>query len=178
MANFLSSDIENSVFDVRRRTGRVSLAPARFALIHADVQVQNFLDKFRRWASSQLDIRGVALVGSYARNEANRNSDVDLVIVTTHPNSYLQDTLWPTNFGTVVCKKIETYGKVTSLRVWYPQGLEVEYGFTDETWCALPIDPGTRKVIAAGMVILGERGSIFSRIEQSDAVLRRSIQRV
>ena len=52
------------------------------------------------------------------------------------------------------------YGKVSSLRVWYLGSHEVEYGFTDETWSAWPVDDGTRKVISDGMQILWERGGI------------------
>jgi hypothetical protein len=40
----------------------------------------------------------------------------------------------------------------------------VEYGFTDETWSALPLHEGTKKVISDGMQVLFERGSILSRL--------------
>ena len=90
---------------------------------------------------------------------------------------YLQNLEWANNFGPLVRKQIESYGKVTSLRTWYSEGLEVEYGFADETWCTLPIDQGTREVIARGMVILEERDSIFSRIEQGDSALWKRILR-
>jgi predicted nucleotidyltransferase len=136
-----------------------------------NTRVHVFLEQFRLWAQSRPDILGVALVGSHARNEATADSDVDLIVVAAQPAKYLQDAQWADNFGTVTRKQIENYGKVTSLRVWYSEGLEVEYGFTDETWCASPVDQGTREVIAKGMVILEDRDSIFSRIGQSDPAL-------
>lgn len=143
-----------------------------------NTRVHTFLEQFRRWARSRPDILGVALVGSHARNEATADSDVDLIVVAAQPAKYLQGTQWVDNFGTVKRKQIENYGKVTSLRVWYSEGLEVEYGFTDETWCALPVDPGTREVIAKGMAILEERDSIFSRIAQSDPALWKNVLRL
>ena len=127
-------------------------------------QVRDFLIKFRRWAASRPDILGVALVGSYARNQATDTSDVDLAIVAKQPEIYLRDTQWARHFGTVNCQQSENYGKVTSVRVWYPGEFEVEYGFTDETWCALPVDEGTKQVISHGMQILTERASTLSRL--------------
>jgi predicted nucleotidyltransferase len=81
--------------------------------------VIQFLSGVSRWAANQPDILAVALVGSYARNEATETSDVDLVIVAREPQKYLQNTQWAQCFGTVDRQRIENYGKVTSLRIWY-----------------------------------------------------------
>jgi predicted nucleotidyltransferase len=126
-------------------------------------KVHQFLSEFNRWASSQPDILATALLGSYARNEATGTADVDLVIIAREPKTYLHDTRWARHFGTISRQQIESYGKVTSLRVWYSGSHEVEYGFTDERWSGLPLDEGTKKVISDGMQILSERGSILSR---------------
>ncbi len=127
-------------------------------------KVHQFLSEFNRWASSQPDILATALLGSYARqNEATGASDVDLIIIAREPKTYLQDTRWAQHFGTISRQQIESYGKVTSLRVWYSGSHEVEYGFTDEKWSGLPLDEGTKKVISDGTQILSERGSILSR---------------
>jgi predicted nucleotidyltransferase len=141
-------------------------------LAHNQEQVRPFLNEFCQWAARQPDILGVALLGSYARNEATSTSDVDLVIVATELNIYLKDTKWARYFGAVDRQQIENYGKVSSLRVWYSSGCEVEYGFTDETWCRLPLDEGTRKVIAGGMQVLIERGSIFKRLKPTSGDLK------
>ena len=71
---------------------------------------------------------------------------------------------WISEFGLVENWQIEDYGKVRSLRVWYQHGLEVEYGFTDKSWVALPLDEGTRQVVTDGMRILFEREKILTRI--------------
>jgi predicted nucleotidyltransferase len=137
-------------------------------------QVHQFLSKFSRWAASRPDILAVALVGSYARNEATDASDVDLVIVASEPEKYLQDTQWAQYFGTISRQQLENYGKVTSLRVWYSGGHEVEYAFTDKTWCALPLDEGTKKVISDAMQILSERGSILNGLKRLKYISGRS----
>jgi predicted nucleotidyltransferase len=137
-------------------------------------QFQQFLTKFSQWAASQADILAVALLGSHARNEATDTSDVDLVIIASKPAAYLQDTRWTQYFGAIDRQQFESYGKVTSLRVWYSSGQEVEYGFTDETWSTVPLDEGTKKVISDGMKILSERGSILSRLTRSENVTEES----
>ena len=133
----------------------------------ASERVLAFLSEFSGWAASQAEILAVALVGSHARDEAMDGSDVDLVIVAREPTSYLEDTRWAQRFGTVDRRQIEDYGKVSSLRVWYLGSHEVEYGFTDETWSAWPVDNGTKKVISDGMQILWERGGILSRLRKT-----------
>jgi hypothetical protein len=126
-------------------------------------QVQLFLHKFATWASSQPDIQGVALVSSYARDAAAETSDVDLVVLARDPKVYLNDQGWVRQFGEPSRLQIEDYDALTSLRAWYSDGGEIEYGFTDQTWAAVPLDEGTRQVIADGMRVLFERGPILSR---------------
>lgn len=125
-------------------------------------QIKDFLDAFTHWASAQSDIEAVALVGSYAREAATDTSDIDLVLVVDDPQRYLADTGWSTQFGTVAQQQIEDYGLVTSLRVWYAGGQEVEYGLTTPAWIQPPLDEGTQRVIQDGMKILFERGALLS----------------
>ena len=46
------------------------------------------------WAARQEDIVGVAVVGSWARNNPRMDSDVDLVILTDGKERYLSDSSW------------------------------------------------------------------------------------
>ncbi len=128
-------------------------------------KVNQFLNEFTDWARSSSDIAAVALVGSYARNAATETSDVDLVVLAHHPERYLRDLGWIWDFGQVEWRQIEDYGKLISVRVWYRDDLEVEYGITDESWAALPLDEGTRQVIAGGMRVLFERESILTNVQ-------------
>jgi predicted nucleotidyltransferase len=125
--------------------------------------IRDFLDAFVDWASDQSDVQAIALVGSYARGEAKDDSDIDLVILTDQPEKYLADIEWTERFGTVEKHQTEDYGKLFSVRVWYQNGPEVEYGITTPDWAAIPLDAGTREVISGGMIVLFERGILLSR---------------
>lgn len=126
-------------------------------------QVEQFLRDFVAWAASQPDIQGVALVGSYARNAATESSDVDLVILARHPQQLLQNAGWLDLFGEVSRQQTEDYGALTSLRVWYADGREIEYGITHEHWADVPLDPGTQEVISDGVRVLFERKPVLSQ---------------
>ena len=126
-------------------------------------RVNHFLDDITRWATARPDILALALVGSYARNAAHETSDVDLVLISMQPDYYLNSRDWLQQFGAVEKQQVEDYGLVTSLRVWYSNGLEIEYGLTDERWAAEPLDEGSRQIIADGIRILFEREAIVSR---------------
>jgi predicted nucleotidyltransferase len=124
-------------------------------------RIDSFLFEFKRWAAGEAAILAVALIGSHARNAATAESDVDLIIVVSGPNIYLKHKQWTSLFGDVNREQIEDYGSCKSLRVWYADGLEVEYGFVDETW-ASPLDKDTIQIVSNGMKILFERKPILS----------------
>ena len=126
------------------------------------IQAIDFIEDFIRWSKKRKEIRAVALVGSYARETATESSDVDLVIITEKPQNYLENTEWIRVFGKAIAQKVEDYGKLTSLRVWYESGLEVEYGFTTRDWAKTPLDKGTMQVIDDGMRVLFEKEVLLS----------------
>lgn len=132
------------------------------------IQVIDFIEDFMRWSKRRRDIRAVALVGSYAREAATETSDVDLVILADKPQEYITDTQWLRVFGRVIAQKVEDYGKLTSLRVWYESGLEIEYGFTTRDWAKTPLDAGTKQVIDGGMWVLFEK-EVLLRPHESTA---------
>jgi predicted nucleotidyltransferase len=130
------------------------------------IQAIDFIEDFMRWSTRRKDIRAVALVGSYAREAATESSDVDLVIITENPKKYLTNTEWTRVFGIVIAQKVEDYGKLTSLRIWYESGLEIEYGFTTREWAKTPLDKGTKRVIDDGMRVLFEKERLLSPYEK------------
>jgi len=130
------------------------------------VNVSAFLDAFRCWARAQPDIEAVALVGSYARNAATESSDVDLVILTSEVDRYLRDRSWLSLFGEAAECREEDYGRVTSVRVFYGGGLEVECGFTTPDWAEVPIDEGTLPVVTDGVKILEDPQGIIARMQR------------
>ncbi len=125
--------------------------------------IRDFLEAFVNWASAHEDVQAIALVGSYARGEARDDSDIDLVLLTDQSQKYLEELKWIERFGVVEKQQTEDYGKLTSIRVWYQNGYEVEYGITTPDWAAIPLDAGTQEVIRDGIIVLFERGNLLSR---------------
>lgn len=123
-------------------------------LMKLNLKVEKCLSQIYTWATQNKDIHAVFLVGSHAREQASPTSDIDLVILVDDPNRYLADHLWAEKFGKIEKHQTEYYGKITSVRVYYNNGLEVEYGFTKADWINLPIDPGTKKVISKGIKVI------------------------
>jgi uncharacterized protein len=130
------------------------------------VNVSAFLDTFIHWVSTQPNIIGVGLVGSYARDSATEGSDVDLVILTSIVDRYLRDRSWVSVFGEATECREEDYGRVTSVHALYKSGLEVEYGFTTPDWAESPIDAGTLRVVTDGMKVLFDPHGIIGNMLQ------------
>ena len=122
-----------------------------------------FIAKFIDWVSTQSHIEAVALVGSYANGTASEESDIDLILLVQDPDKLIDDIKWVNQFGVVSNNQIEHYGKVTSIRAWYSNGPEVEFGITYPTWASSPLDNGTQQVINNGMKVLFERKPILSK---------------
>lgn len=118
------------------------------------MNLDRFLENFTSWAVGQPNIEGVALVGSHAREEANENSDVDLMILTTNAQRYLDNKEWLTLFGEIERSQYEKWGTVETLRAFYRTGAEIEYNFAAPSWAAVPVDSGTNDVVSNGMKIL------------------------
>ena len=132
-----------------------------------DRSVSEFLEAFTLWAGSKADIVAVALVGSFARGEATLESDVDVMILTHSMGKYLLDSSWASLFGEVVDAQEESWGRVTSLRVFYKGGREVEYGFTTPAWAGLPMDQGTLRVVRDGIKALYDPQHIILKMQSA-----------
>ena len=126
-----------------------------------------FLQHVTAWAIHQPSIIGVALVGSHARGAARPDSDIDLVLLCLQPGDFLHQPAWIRLFGTVEKYQLESWGQLTSLRVHYQGGFEVEFGITTTAWARLPVDTGTRGVVAHGMRILLDRQRLLARLRQA-----------
>ena len=132
--------------------------------------VSDFLDRVTDWVAHQPTIAAVALVGSHARGEARPDSDIDVVLLCEEPHAFLAHTSWIHSFGTVERCHTEAWGLVTSLRVHYKEGLEVEFGMTTLAWAGLPVDPGTQDVVSHGMRILWDREGLLGRLWEAVSV--------
>ncbi len=125
--------------------------------------MEGFLRELREWAESDGAVAAVALVGSHARGDARPDSDVDLVVLSSSPARLLADRGWTARFGVVKAAEFEDWGRVTSLRVWYEDALEVEFGVAAPDWATSP-DDGTRRVVSSGLRILWDPNGLFDSL--------------
>ncbi len=107
-----------------------------------------------RWAGEDDRILAVALCGTHARGTPRTGSDIDLIVIADSPDELLGETGWMQYFGNVVSIGREDYGLVQSLRTFYDNGSEIEFGLTNASWCTPPIDAGTARVMRSGIVPL------------------------
>lgn len=121
-----------------------------------------FLSAVSAWAAAEPGIAAIALVGSHARGAARPGSDVDLVVLSDASERFLEDTSWVSRFGSAKRRTLERWGRVTSVRVWYEAGGEVEFGFATPDWAATPLDEGTRRVAESGLRALFDREGILN----------------
>lgn len=131
------------------------------------MQISALIEAVREWAQQRADMLAVAIVGSHARGTATPESDLDVMLLTSDVAPYLDETSWASRFGDVGTAVEEDWGAVTSLRVHYGDGVEVEFGFTTATWAGLPVDDGTRRVVADGMQVLWDPHGLLGRLQQA-----------
>ena len=123
------------------------------------------LMKMEVWAARRPEVIAVALVGSYAAGTEQPDSDVDLIVLTRDPHRQLGDRDWLDEFGVTRSIAVERWGMVTSLRVGYEEGTEVELGIALPRWAwADPVDEGTAAVVRSGMRPLYDPDEVLERL--------------
>jgi len=127
--------------------------------------VRELTERISAWARGRPDIRGVALVGSWARGEPGPGSDLDIVIVTSDPDAYTAGTPWADALPEARLVQTRDWGGLTERRLRLPSGLEVELGVAPPAWAAVdPVDAGTRGVVTDGMQILHDPDQLLAKL--------------
>ena len=128
-------------------------------------EVEGLLQRVSRWAEQRIDVRALALVGSWARGASDMDSDVDLVLLTNVPSQYLEREDWFNELGRGQLVRTLTWGAITERRFRLPGGLEVEFGVGTPAWAAVDsLDDGTRKVVSDGMRVLYDPDLLLTRL--------------
>jgi predicted nucleotidyltransferase len=128
------------------------------------VSAADCIRKVTSWANSNVKIDALALVGSHARNKARIDSDIDFILICGDMMDFLCDLSWVSLFGDVKTQKIENWGLVTSIRVFYTDGKEVEFSIAPVKWAELPVDSGTYRVVCGGMLILDDKKGALRKL--------------
>jgi predicted nucleotidyltransferase len=133
--------------------------------VTAGGEVDAILERVTTWASRRADVRGLMLVGSWARGEPGADSDVDIVLLSTEPARYAERDDWLEELGPVRLVRTASWGVITERRLALPGGLEVELGVGPPSWAADdPVDPGTRRVVERGARPLYDPDGALARL--------------
>lgn len=127
--------------------------------------MEALLEKIVQWARETSHVEAVFLVGSYARGTARPDSDLDVCIISCDREQLTGCPGCFGRFGPIRQLRVEDWGACTSVRVFYQDGPEVEFGCLWPSWLDLPLDPGTRQVLADGYRVLLDKKGRFSRPE-------------
>lgn len=122
-------------------------------------------DQLRQFADEEPDILALLIVGSYARGTNTPDSDIDAVIITRNKQRMVENQQFIGYFGRVSRQQTEYYGACTSVRAWYEDGMEVEFGLVEPSWMDQPLDEGTRQVLRDGYKVIADRGGLFCGLE-------------
>lgn len=88
------------------------------------------LEKMKTLSERRADLRGLLVIGSRARKErpADKWSDLDLLLLTTHPQRYLKSTTWLKPLGAYSLTFLEgTVSGGQERRVLFTDGLDVDF---------------------------------------------------
>jgi len=133
-------------------------------------KVERLLATAAAWASRRDDIAAVALVDSWARDAAGRDSDVDLVVLADRPRQLLDDPIWPRELGARTVLPPVSRGVLVERRLVLADGLELDVGIAPTVWAAAdPIDEGTRRVVDDGLRILYDRDGLLAALRRTCA---------
>lgn len=120
------------------------------------------------WATRGPDVVAAGLAGSWARGDARKDSDVDLVVLTTDPRAYLEDEAWMRELGGFHMSQTRAWGPMTERRFVLPSRIEVEAGIASPVWAATdPVDDGTRNVVRAGFRVLYDPDDMLTRLVEA-----------
>ena len=135
------------------------------------LQVERICRAIATWADRDPKIYAVALVGSWARNEAHANSDIDLMVLTSKPELFFQNNSW---FHSIPWQEFNlqlasyydrVYGVMKSRHFCFQDGQRIEFGFGYRSWAKTnPIDSGTLAVVSSGMRIISDRDRLLATL--------------
>lgn len=130
-------------------------------------KVRELLDDLVARCSQRADVRAVALVGSWARDDARYDSDVDVVLLTTDRDRYLATDDWALALGAKVIATRQR-GVLTERRVLMATGVQVDFGVVDLSWAATaPLDEGTAKVARDGLIPIYDPNCLLKHLKHA-----------
>ena len=130
-----------------------------------NIMFKEFFHELKEYARNTSHIESVLIVGSYARGTNKESSDLDIVIITSNKAGMIANRDFIQEFGEVYKQQTEYYGACTSIRVWYKDGKEVEFGIVEPSWISTPLDTGTYQVLSDGYKIIIDKKRYFEDLK-------------
>ncbi|HKS26982.1 MAG TPA: aminoglycoside 6-adenylyltransferase [Pyrinomonadaceae bacterium] len=94
------------------------------------MSVPETLNKIRAWAESNQQMKAVVVIGSQARklNQADRWSDIDIILFTTHPEKYQHEDAWLSEIGNLLScySGLEVADGTFVKRVYFDNGVGMD----------------------------------------------------
>lgn len=135
-------------------------------------RIELFLSAFKSWAHTSRRVKGIALVGSWSKEERDHaEADADVVLVVDEPAFFrthsdwmseidwgaagLSEGRWSECDSAAACSRHFTFG----------DGAEVEVSFVGEDWASVdPIDPAVRRIAGNGMRVVHDPSGLLNRL--------------
>lgn len=134
-------------------------------------QIEQLIGALKAWSQSDDEVKGLALVGSWAEGRAHAESDVDFVCVVREPDRFRQDSGWMSAIDWPKAGLTQghwsdaDYGHACSRHLTFESGAEIEMSFVPPAWARVdPIDPGTRRVAQDGMRVVHDPEGLLGRL--------------
>lgn len=129
-------------------------------------EVERVAQLLMAWAATEPQVRALGIVGSWARGAARLDSDVDIMLLSEHPEHFTGSDAWLEAIGDGTLVRRAGFGVITERRIRLPSGLELEFGIGPLSWARTdPVDPGTRQVVRAGMRALHDPDGLLARLQ-------------
>jgi uncharacterized protein len=130
------------------------------------------IEQVTTWAKTQPDIIALGLVGSWARGNPHRRSDIDFMVLSHSPFSRLHEVRWNKD----LCRNhlgaplkafcSAHYGVVWSRHFWLASGQEIELSFASPAWAEVePVDAGTRYVVIDALTVLYDPAQLLATLK-------------
>jgi aminoglycoside 6-adenylyltransferase len=127
---------------------------------------EQLLQTIVAWGTASADVRALALVGSGARVDrpADAWSDLDVLLLTPHPERYLNAADWLRSIGTPWISTVERSpaGQIVEQRVLFETGIDVDWiVLCSERTQALREEP-VSSILRGGLRVLVDKDGVFN----------------
>ncbi|WP_028610896.1 hypothetical protein [Paenibacillus harenae] len=117
----------------------------------------SLLYRFVTWAGGQPHIDGIALIGPCADDENEEVTEMSFVIVSDKKTKTAEAILHQFPFDAIEQAMKEERGALTSIRIEYGSGIEVDFGIVEESWLTGELEGAAAASAMEGFKVIWEK---------------------